>query len=59
MKILRLPQVIELVGLKRSAIYQLIQQGKFPRPVRLSKRAVGWRSDEIEAWIESRAKRDD
>lgn len=59
MKILRLPQVIELVGLKRSAIYQLIQQEKFPRPVRLSKRAVGWRSDEIEAWIESRAKRGD
>lgn len=58
MKILRLPQVIELVGLKRSAIYQLVQQGKFPRPVRLSKRAVGWRSDEIEVWIESRVKRD-
>jgi len=27
----------------------------FPRPVHLSKRGRGWRSDEIDAWIEARS----
>jgi prophage regulatory protein len=49
--ILRLPQVKSRVGLSRSSIYVAISQGKFPRPVRLSARAVGWLESEIEAWV--------
>ncbi len=53
--VLRLPQVIQLVGLSRSSIYLLIQRGLFPKPVQLSLRAVAWRQADIEAWLESRA----
>jgi prophage regulatory protein len=48
---LRLPQVKIRVGLSRSSIYMAISQGKFPRPVRLGLRAVGWLESEIEAWV--------
>lgn len=53
--VLRLPDVIRLVGLSRSSIYLLIQQGRFPKPVLLSLRAVGWRQCDIHAWLESRS----
>lgn len=53
--VLRLPAVTQLVGLSRSSIYLLIQNGRFPKPVQLSLRAVGWRHADIEAWLESRS----
>ena len=52
--ILRLPAVIERTGLSRSTIYLKIDQGHFPRQVKLSERAIGWPSSEIDAWIQSR-----
>ena len=55
MKILRLPDVMEKVGLKRSSIYAYVQKNAFPQPVLLGARAVGWKSDEIDAWIDQRA----
>lgn len=50
----RLPEVEETTGLKKSAIYALISKGEFPRPYKLSERAVGWKQSEIEDWMASR-----
>lgn len=50
--ILRRPQVENEVGLKRSTIYQRMQEGTFPRPIRLGERAVGWRAIDIERFLE-------
>ncbi len=52
--ILRARQTFVTTGLSRSALYSLISKGRFPRPVSLGERAVGWRSSDIQAWIESR-----
>lgn len=54
MKILRLGMVIESTGLARSTIYKLIGLGKFPMPVPLSGRSVGWVESEVHGWIHSR-----
>ncbi|MBW9105087.1 helix-turn-helix transcriptional regulator [Paraburkholderia phenoliruptrix] len=53
--ILRRRQVEIEVGLKRSTIYQRIQEGTFPRPIRLGERAVGWRAADIERFLENPA----
>ncbi|MFC7514072.1 helix-turn-helix transcriptional regulator [Herbaspirillum sp. GCM10030257] len=52
--ILRLPQVVQRISLSRSTIYSLIKSGQFPRQVRLGPRAIGFLSNEIDAWLESR-----
>lgn len=52
--ILRRPAVEAKVGLSRSAIYMLMAKGLFPRPIKLSTRAVGWRAADIDAWLQSR-----
>lgn len=48
--ILRLAGVEAATGLKKSAIYAEMAKGEFPRPVRISRQAVGWFQDEIEQW---------
>jgi prophage regulatory protein len=50
----RRPQVESMTGLKRSSIYALMKCGQFPHPVKLSARAVAWRSDDINGWIQNR-----
>ena len=50
-KILRLPVVLDRTGLSRSTVYQRVTEGRFPRPVSLGPRAVGWIETEVEEWI--------
>lgn len=52
--LLRLPKVKKITGLGRSTIYRMMKAGEFPRPVAISRGAVGWRQSDIERWIESR-----
>ena len=53
-RLLRRPQVEKRVGLARSTIYAMMAQGRFPKPVHITGRAVAWRSGEIDRWIETR-----
>ena len=55
-RFLRLPEVKHATGYSRTSIYEKINAGEFPKPYPLGARAVGWLSDDIEAWIESRIK---
>jgi prophage regulatory protein len=61
-RFLRLSAVEEITGLKKSAIYQRISCGKFPKPVPLGdspNSPVGWPEEEIASWQSQRlAKRD-
>ena len=49
--ILRLPTVKARTGLSRSTIYLRISEGRFPRPISLGGRAVGWVEAEITDWL--------
>ena len=55
-RILRLPYVLEVVGISKSRLYVWMGSGLFPKPVKLGPRAVGWRSSEVQAWLVSREK---
>lgn len=50
--ILRLPSIKKRTGLSRSSIYLRISEGRFPKPVSLGGRAVGWVEEEIDCWLE-------
>jgi prophage regulatory protein len=54
LSILRRKQVEQRTGLSRSTIYDHIQKGSFPRPVKLGARAVGWLENEIDTWLATR-----
>ena len=59
--IMRLPAVKARVGLSRSSIYLRISKDRFPKPISLGGRAVGWVSSEIDSWVQEQieASRDD
>lgn len=55
MKILRLPDVLGIIGVSRSKLYADIKAGEFPSPISLGARAVGWIDTGIYDWIDVRA----
>ncbi len=55
--ILRQPDVSGLTRLSRTTLYHATKRGEFPPPIRLGKRAVGWRRSDVLAWIKSREPR--
>ena len=54
MQIYRIKDVIKVTGLSRSTIYRLMEQGKFPKLIKLSQRVVGFLEQDIEQWIQER-----
>ena len=59
LRILRLDGVMAKTQISRSTIYDSIQKGTFPRPVKLGARAVGWLENEIESWLAVRVENRD
>ena len=63
-RFIRLPEVLSRTGYGRTTIYRKMEDGSFPRSVKLDgppkdpeafdSRAVAWIEDEVEQWIESR-----
>lgn len=55
-RLIRLKEVQHQVGLGRTAIYEAISKGQFPKQYSLvdGGRAVGWDSDEIASYVDSR-----
>jgi prophage regulatory protein len=52
--LLRCKAVIAKTGLVRSAIYREMADGDFPKPIKITAKAVAWLSTEIDDWILSR-----
>ena len=53
-KLIRLPEVLRRTGFGRSHIYNLINQGEFPKQIQISSGSVAWLESELEAWMEDR-----
>lgn len=47
-------EVETLTGLARSTIYDLMSRGAFPRPVKLTGKAVAWPETAITEWLAKR-----
>lgn len=49
--LLRLKQVEEKTGLKRSQIYLYMKNCSFPRSIKIGPSSVAWLESEIDEWI--------
>ncbi|WP_282104454.1 helix-turn-helix transcriptional regulator [Pseudomonas juntendi] len=50
-KFIRFGSLAEMVGLSRTTIYRLEQQGQFPKRVKLGSNSVAWRMSEVLSWM--------
>ena len=39
-----------MIGLKRSAIYKYVSEGRFPAPIKVGERSVRWKLADVLAW---------
>jgi prophage regulatory protein len=49
-----MPQLKQKVALSRSQIYRLIQQGEFPKQIKLGDKIAVWIDSEVEEWMSSK-----
>jgi len=53
-RLIRLPEVLYLTGLSRSALYRYEAAGTSLGRVKLGPRATAWKLDQVQDWIDSR-----
>lgn len=53
-RLLRMRQVLEMVGLSKSQVYRMMQQAKFPLPIQVSERCKRWLLEDVESWQNER-----
>jgi prophage regulatory protein len=53
-RLLRLRDVLAVVGLSRAHVYHLIKHGLFPRPIALGSNCARWVQSEVRAWVSNR-----
>ena len=49
---LRLPQILEIIPVSKSAWWQGCKDGRFPKPVKLGPKTTAWKAEDIAALIE-------
>ena len=52
-RLLRREEVETRCGIARSTIYRLMDEGRFPRPLRIGERTVRWLESDITRWLVS------
>lgn len=58
--IIRLPQVLQKIGIGRSKLYLLLDSrskyfdSEFPKPISLGLRSIGWNLAEVENWLQKK-----
>lgn len=52
--IVSLNDVAEMTSISRASVNRLRDAGKFPRPIQLGERKIGFVKTEVLAWIEAR-----
>ena len=49
---LRLPQILQLVPISKSAWWEGCKAGRFPKPIKLGPRTTAWKAEDIAALVE-------
>lgn len=51
---IRLPEVLNLAGVKKTKLYAMVKAGEFPKP-RKAGAVSAWLESEVEAWVKAAA----
>lgn len=54
-RIIRKPELLNMMGLSDPTIYRMEKAGKFPQRIRLGGNSCGWLQSEVDAWISEKA----
>jgi prophage regulatory protein len=55
-RLIRLAEVVAMLGIGRTSVYNYIAAGSFPAPVKVGEKSVRWKLTEVLAWRSRRSK---
>ena len=47
--------IVRMTGISESTVKRMISDGRFPKPIKLSIRRIGWPARQVKAWILTKA----
>ncbi len=50
----RWPKVKQTVNLGRTTVFLMYKDGRVPKPYKIGKNSIAWRSDEVLEWMQAR-----
>lgn len=53
--LLRRRQISDLYNIPRSTVWQLVKEGRFPKPIKPTARTALWLADEVQEWARRHA----
>ncbi len=55
MRVIRVPELLTILGISRATLWRLTREAEdFPRPIRVSRAAVGYLESDVRAYLERR-----
>lgn len=49
-----IPEFVRRSSLSRATIYNMVERGELPRPVKLTQARVAWPASVVDAWFQSK-----
>ena len=53
-KIIKRKELLELVSMSKSTLYNQVAENRFPKPIKLANRSVGWLTSDVLEWFEQK-----
>ena len=50
-RLIRLPELLRTIGVSRATAYRYMDDGRLPRPIKLSSRCSAWKASTINDWL--------
>ena len=50
-RLIRLPELLRTIGVSRATAYRYMDDGRLPKPIKLSRRCSAWKASAINDWL--------
>jgi prophage regulatory protein len=51
---IRLPEIVKITTIPKSTLLEMISDGEFPAPIKLSARSRAWVQSEVDSWMKKK-----
>jgi len=53
-RMMRVPEVVKVVGVSTATLRNMIRDGVFPAPIKISRQAIAWSESTISDWLQAK-----
>jgi len=53
-RMMRVPEVVKIVGVSKATLRNMIRDGVFPAPIKISRQAIAWAESTVSNWLRTK-----